>query len=291
MNRDDRELRFQAHESIHSVTSSDGSDGNGGGGGAPSADGQKLSPMLRSLLILERVCESQSAVSGAELVKLLGVPKQTVHRIARQLEIEGFLQREFETKRYVPGPRLRDMAVNIHLNSVAAGPRHAILQSLSDEIGETCNCTIVDRNELVYFDRVEANWPHRIQLPVGSRHPLHCTASGKLLLAFMPARQRRQLVSAAPLKRHTEKTITDVDQLNQELKRIRSTAVGEDNEEYLPGMVAMAVPVFDESNRVGISLAVHAPTIRKPIEELRQYLPAMRRAAAAIGAAAPTIEE
>lgn len=245
---------------------------------------EKLSPMLRALIILEKVAGSQHAMAGAELGKHLGVPKQTVHRIARQLEQEGFLQRDVQSKRYLPGPRLRDIAVSVHLNSAAAGPRHAILQSLSDEVGETCNCTIIDRNELVYFDRVEANWPHRIQLPVGSRHPLHCTASGKLLLAFMPARQRRQLINAAPLKRHTERTITDSASLTDELKRIRENGVGEDNEEYLPGMVAVSVPVFDESNRVGVSLAIHAPTIRKPIHELRQYLPAMRKAAAAIAA-------
>jgi len=250
-------------------------------------EAQKLSPMLRSLIILEQVAAANGSVSGADLVKALGVPKQTVHRIARQLEIEGFLQRESDAKRYLPGPRLRDIAVNVHLNSAAAGPRHAILQALADEVGETCNCTIIDRNELVYFDRVEANWPYPIHVPVGSRHPLHCTASGKLLLAFLTARQRRQLISVAPLKRFTDRTTVDTQSLSDELKRTRQTGVGEDHEEYLPGMSAIAVPVINNANKVGFALAIQAPTSRKPVAALKAYLPAMREAAAAIAAAGP----
>jgi DNA-binding IclR family transcriptional regulator len=240
--------------------------------------------ILRGFNVLEKVVEAQRPISAAELIDELGLPKATVHRILQQLEEEGLLQREPINKRYLPGPRCERFAFNLALHKVLGAPRHAILQSLSDEIGETCNCTMLDGNHTIYFDRVEANWPYRIQLPVGSHLPLHCTASGKLFLAHMNTRQRKRLITAAPLKRYTDRTITDPELLLDEIKRVEADGVGIDNEEFMTGMVAIAVPVFKESNEVCFTVAVHAPTVRKPLEELRHYVPALRRAAAAMAA-------
>ena len=240
--------------------------------------------ILRGLIVLERVVQALRPISASELIEELDLPKPTLNRILLQLEEEGLLQREPINRRYIPGPRTQQLAQNVMLNRTLGAPRHAILRALSQEIGETCNCTMLDGDHTVYFDRVEANWPHRIQLPVGSKLPLHCTASGKLFLAHMNARQRRRLISAAPLTRYTDRTITDVELLMDELKRIETDGVGVDNEEYLAGMVAMSVPVFNSANEVCFTVAVHAPTIRKPLEALRQYLPSLRKAAAAMAA-------
>ena len=82
----------------------------------------------------------------------------------------------------------------------------------------------------------------------------------------------------------TDRTITHSRLLEEELERIAADGVGVDNEELMPGMVAVSVPVYDESNRMCLSIAVHAPTIRKSLVELRHDLPALRRAAAALSA-------
>ena len=169
-------------------------------------------------------------------------------------------------------------------NEDLSAPRHAILQALSDEVGETCNCTMLDGNHTVYFDRVESNWPYRIQLPVGSHLPLHCTASGKLFLAFMQARPRRRLITAAPLKSFTDSTITDVKLLTEELKRIKSNGFGVDNEEFMDGMVAVSVPIFNNSGEICFTTAIHAPTVRKSLESLKEHLPLLQEAAKAMAA-------
>ena len=141
---------------------------------------------------------------------------------------------------------------------------------------------MLDGDHTVYFDRVESNWPFRVQLPVGSHLPLHCTSSGKLFLAHMNARQRKQLITAAPLKRYTHRTVTDPDILIEKLKKIEEESIGVDNEEFMAGMSALAVPVFNNHNEICFTVAVHAPTVRKPLEELRQYIPSLKRAAAAM---------
>lgn len=232
--------------------------------------------------MLEQVAKAQRPISASEIIEKLSLPKPTVNRILLQLEEEGFLQREPVKKRYLPGPRSRELILSIMSNESLGAPRHSILQALSDEIGETCNCTLLEGNQTIYFDRVEANWPYRIQLPIGSRLPLHCTASGKLFLAYMNPRQRQRLITAAPLKRYTERSITDPGLLLEALAKIKIDGVGVDNEELMDGMVAISVPVFNANNEICFTVAVHAPTVRKPLEMLRQYLPSLRKASAAM---------
>jgi IclR family acetate operon transcriptional repressor len=245
-------------------------------------DQEGIPTILRGLIMLEQVARAQRPISATEIIEQMNLPKPSVNRILSQLEEEGFLQREPVKKRYLPGPRSSKFVLSIMSNDALGAPRHAILQALSDEIGETCNCTMLDGDRAVYFDRVEANWPIRIQLPIGSRLPLHCTASGKLFLAYMKPRLRQRLISVTPLKRNTNRSITDPELLLAELKTIKSDGVGVDNEELMDGMVAIAVPVFNTSNEICFTLAVHAPKVRKSLDELRQYLPSLRSAAASM---------
>lgn len=245
-------------------------------------DQEGIPTILKGLIMLEQVARAQRPISATEIIEQMNLPKPSVNRILSQLEEAGFLQREPVKKRYLPGPRSSKFVLSIMSNDALGAPRHAILQALSDEIGETCNCTMLDGDRTVYFDRVETNWPIRIQLPIGSRLPLHCSASGKLFLAHMKPRLRQRLVFAAPLKRNTDRSITDPELLLAELKRIKSDGVGVDNEELMDGMVAIAVPVFNPSNEICFTLAVHAPKARKSLDELRQYLPSLRNAAASM---------
>lgn len=242
-------------------------------------DNHSQSALLRGLAIIEWICGQDRAVSSAEAADAVALPKATVHRMALQLEQEGYLQRVPGSKRFAGGPRLHNLALAALSNSVIGAPRHAILQALSEEIQETCNCTMLEGNHVVYFDRVEANWPYRIHLPVGSHVPLHCTASGKLFLALMPGSQQERLLRTLDLARHTDLTVTDRSRLQSQLSRIREEGVSIDEGEYLDGLISLAIPVFDEHGRMCFAIAAHAPTARRNVSELRQFLPAMRRAA------------
>ncbi len=86
----------------------------------------------------------------------------------------------------------------------------------------------------------------------------------------------------APLKRFAENTVTDPDRLIAELARIRAEGIGIDNEEFVAGMVAVAVPVFDRNQRTIAALAVHAPVVRLSLNWARCHVPALRKAAAAL---------
>ncbi|MFH7565146.1 MULTISPECIES: IclR family transcriptional regulator [Oceanimonas] len=237
------------------------------------------STLLRAFALLEEILAEERGITAAELCQRLDVPKPTIHRLIGQLEQEGLLQKEPDGRYLAPGPRLRRMALGVLAHRSVGAARRAVLQRLADELGETCNLTLLDGHELVYFERVETNWPVRIQLHPGSRMPLHCTASGKLFLAMMPVHQRKALLSTLSLVAHTENTITDRGQLEQELDKIAAQALSTDNEELIEGMVALAVPIYDDVGQVRAAVAVHAPTIRKPLASLTEWAPALRRAA------------
>lgn len=239
------------------------------------------SAALRALTLLEQVARSGQPVSLAALTDATGLPKPSVLRILTRLVEAGMLLREPAGKSYVSGPRLSALARETLLNSPLRGERHRILDSLVDEIGETCNCTMLDGDEVIYLDRVETAWPLRVNLQTGSRVPLHCSASGKLFLAHMRRESRARLLAAAPLPRYTPNTLCDVASLEQELRAIKKEGASFDREEFLLGIVCMAVPIL-HGPRVIAAVALHAPVARLSIDGARAWLPRMQEAARAL---------
>lgn len=240
------------------------------------------SATLRAVAVLEIIVRADRPVSLTGVMTDLGLPKPTVYRILTLLEHSGLLLREPDGKRYTVGPRLARFGAEILMNSSVRGSRHAILQRLVDEVGETCNFTMLDGSEVVYLDRVETAWPLRMNLQPGSRVPLHCTASGKLFLAMLSRARRTKLLDNLPLQRYTENTITDRGKLEQELERIRRDKTSTDNEEYLTGLICVAVPVLSRDGKPCASVAVHAPVARMSMDKALAYVPALRRAAVAL---------
>jgi DNA-binding IclR family transcriptional regulator len=242
------------------------------------------SAAARALAILEAISHCNGSVSAVDLGPKLSLPKATAHRLMLLLEDIGFLQREPGTKRFIVGKRFAQMSLEALINMPKRAERHAILQALVEEVQETCNVTMLVGNEVVYIDRVECHWPLRTHFHIGSRVPIHCGASGKLFLSFMPAAKRRRLLRTAPLKRYTEKTVLDPDLIERELRHVRSTRVGIDIEEFVQGLIGLALPVFDARGRMCATVSMHAPTLRVTAASVLEFVPALQRAADAFAA-------
>ncbi|WP_433989308.1 Transcriptional repressor IclR (plasmid) [Pseudoseohaeicola sp. NH-UV-7] len=234
---------------------------------------------LRVLLLLEEVAKSGVPITPTEVNTRIGLPKPTVHRLFATMEREGFLQRDIDGKSYSPGPRLRRFSINVLSSLRIRTARVTVLTALAEEIGETCNITTPDRDCMIYLDRVETKWPLRIQLPVGTTVPFHCTASGKMYLSTLRPSHLRTYIRSAKLTAQTEKTLTDPDDLAAEIKRVQERGYSTDNEEFMDAMVAIAVPISDPSGRMLATLAVHAPTHRISLEGLQAHLPLITKTA------------
>ena len=240
------------------------------------------SSTLKAFGILELVARADGPLSLDDLTQLCGLPKPSVYRILGTLQRGGLVQREPAAKRYCIGVRLSKLALEVMMRSPQRARRHAILQQLVAEIGETCNLTMLDGNEVLYLDRVETTSPVRVHLAAGSRVPLHCTASGKLFLSQLTDTQVATLLGPGPYRRFTENTIVDPDALQKALRRIRSEGIGTDVGEFLEGSVALSVPVTDAQGRVCATVAVHGPAPRVTLRSAMAFLPALRRAATAM---------
>jgi len=242
------------------------------------------SSTLKAIGVLELVARADEPRSLDELTQECGLPKPTVYRILGVLQRGGLVEREPVARRYCIGARLSQLALEVMLRSPQRARRHAILQQLVEEVGETCNFTMQDGNEVVYLDRVETSSPVRLLMEAGSRVPLHCTASGKLFLSQLPEHRIAALLGPGPYRRYTDRTITETAALQKELRRIRSEGIGTDVGEYLEGSVCLAVAVNDAQGRVCAAIAVHGPAPRVTLKKALDFLPPLRRAAAAMGA-------
>jgi DNA-binding IclR family transcriptional regulator len=241
------------------------------------------SPLARVFGLLEAVAGRDQPFTLQALSAELELPKPTVHRMLSQLEQAGMLQRQGDARHYAAGLRLRRLAGQLMLNDGLNGARRMVLRSVVRELGESCNITALAGSEVVYLDRVETAAPLRFDLQPGSRVPVHCSASGKLLLAQMRPAQRRRLLEHVVFDACTPGTITDAAALERELDQVREQGYALDREEFLPGLLCVAVLVPAGPQRLSnLCVAVQAPVMRLSAERAEQVLPALRRAADAL---------
>jgi DNA-binding IclR family transcriptional regulator len=235
---------------------------------------------LRLLFLLEEIARVGVPLTPTAANEVLGLPKPTIHRLFHRLEEEGFLQRDIDGRSYSAGQRLRKMSVNVLSSSRVRTVRLVVLNALTEDVGETCNIATPDRDGMVYLDRVETKWPLRIQLPIGTTVPFHCTASGKMYLSSLAPRLLAKYLSIAILEKNTAKSLIDPLALQEEIELTRARGYSTDNEEFMDGMVAIAVPIRDDHDRLMSTLSVHAPIQRVTVADLEQHLERFRQAAA-----------
>ena len=215
-----------------------------------------------------------------DIIASLKLPKATAYRLVDWFVTHGYLSREPGRRRLIVGPRLTNLAFGALSSSMRNDAPHVVLQRLVRTLNETCNIGTLLNGEVVYLDRVEAeDWPLRLHYNAGARVPLHCSAIGKLYLALAPSPRRRRLLHSLDLRRFTERTITDSAKLDDEMRQIRKDQVSFDREEYLMGVICIAVPVLGKNGEMLAALAIQAPQARMNEQTARKHLPLLRRAA------------
>lgn len=243
---------------------------------------EKGSAVSRVMQIIEAVARAERPPSPADLACQLNIPKPSIHRLLNQLEDDGFVQTNLRGL-ILPSAKMHSIAWGVLHTERFSAARRAILQELTEKIDETCGIAVPRGTEMVYYDRVQSDWPLQIDLQVGSHTPSWCTASGKLYLSSLPRERRRRIIDKLPLMQYTRNTIVDTQILEAELEQIKVSRVGTDNQEFVDGMVACAVPINDSSGKLCACLFTHAPVIRKSFDELMAYTPVLESTAQNLG--------
>jgi IclR family transcriptional regulator, acetate operon repressor len=247
----------------------------------PSRENQK-SPVLKALRLLEHLAHSGGPVALADLTRALQLPKPTSHRLAGMLERVGYVQKDPLTLRYSVGPALEDVSLVALRNGARTNMRRLLMEDLADRLGVRVNFAVLKSGKLMLVEWVDSVSLIRVDLDAGTKVPAHCSASGKLLMAFAPDGIRERFLKSAPFAALTKSTITTARALERELASIRRRGYSEDDQEFLPGVCCIAVPVRNVTGEVVAGLAVMAPEISFSLATARRHLPDLRACADAI---------
>lgn len=235
---------------------------------------------LRELRLLEQLARAQHPQTLSQLAQRLDLPKTSLMRILEALVEEGYVARVPGSLGYMPGPQAMRQALALLETPNFQRAARAILARLVEVVGASCNLTAPYGDSMYYLQRVETRHPLRLSMRVGSHVPLHCTATGKLMLAMMDGTSCRRVLDRIELSAYTHRTLVDRGALEKDLQMIRRQQFGIDHEEFVSGMVALAVPVLDSKQRMIAAVACHGPTARVSMKSLIKQVPKMHQAAA-----------
>jgi DNA-binding IclR family transcriptional regulator len=219
-----------------------------------------LQSVSRALHSLELIADA-GELGVSELGRLLGVHKATASRLAATLAERGLIERDPDTERYRLGFGLIRLAGAAMAGLDLVRTARPVLEDLADRTRETVNLGVLSGQDVIYLDQatgtrsiVSVSW-------VGRRTPLHCTAAGKVLMAFAPRADLPRLL-ASPLTRETDRTITDLDDLRMQLAQTRVRGYAQTQEELEDGLNAVAAPVRAADGTLAAALSVSGPAFR-----------------------------
>ena len=216
-----------------------------------------------------------------ELSRRLHVHKSTVSRLLGTLERHGVVSRNPETDKFGLGPALISLAgAALQRIDLRASAREHIAR-LALATRETVNLAILDGDQVVNIEKVPSAHYIRDIGWIGRRSPLHCTATGKALIAHLSRAELRRLLGAR-LKRFTPHTICDWATLEAELAEVRRLGFALGHEELEPGLVAIAAPIYAIGGQTAGVLSVSGPSFRMTATATEAYAPHVVAAAAAI---------
>lgn len=237
-----------------------------------------IQSVSHALDVLEQFAGEHDELGVTELSKRLKLHKNNVFRLLATLESRGYIEQNKATENYRLGIRCLQLGQTYITQMGLLRQAHPIIESLAQTANETAFVAILRKTCVVPLDAVEAKRPVRMTSRVGEALPLHCTAAGKVQLAFIPdADLREALIEGLP--RFTDQTVTDQQILQQQLKRIAELGYSVELGEHISEVHSIAVPIRDYTRNVVGSLAVSGPAHRLSSERLEgEIAPLMQKA-------------
>ena len=161
------------------------------------------------------------------------------------------------------------------------------MRRVTKATGETTLLGVLAGEEFMYVERVESQRLAQIKGSAGERAPLHVTALGKALMAFLPEEEQDALISRLSLDEAGPRAITDPDRLGEELARTRERGYAVNDEELEEGLYAVGVPVLDGRGRPAASLGIANLAFQNSLKELEKFVPLLQGAADEIAVQLP----
>jgi DNA-binding IclR family transcriptional regulator len=221
----------------------------------------RLQSVDRALAILELLGESDEALSLGEICHRMKVHKSTVHRALIVLERGKLLERTADNSFHL-GVKLYDLGLRAVEQMDLRGRVRPFFERLSANLGETIHLGALQKTAVVYLDKAGPGTRICRNSKAGSSNPVHCTAMGKAMLAWLPTEELDEVMEQIRFVPLTDKSICSRDELVQSLQRIRRRGYSVDDGEAEPGVRCIGAPIFDEHNRVVAALSVSCMSAR-----------------------------
>lgn len=232
------------------------------------AEGVMVQSVVRATEILECFNENLVELGISEIAKQMQLGKSTVYGLVNTLVAKGYLEQNPQTKRYRLGIKLFELGSLVHKRMDLRNEARRFCEELVKTHNVTVHLAAYYVDELVYIDKIDAPGTVIIYSRTGKRAPLHCTGVGKAVLAFLDDDVQRLFFAKNILKRYTDNTIINSEELLKELYRIRQRGYAIDNEEIETGLRCVAAPIFDFMKKPVGALSVSGPIARLPLEHI-----------------------
>ncbi len=229
-----------------------------------------IQAVAHALDVLEQF-HTDGELGVTELSKRLKLHKNNVFRILATLESRGYIEQNRSTENYRLGTKCLQLGQTYIQHMGLLQQARPIMVDVVKACHESTYVSVMRKGQVVPLDMVESDLPVRIVSHVGENLPMHCTAAGKVHLAFEPAEELQRCLSEG-LAQYTKHTITDYNVLSEQLKGIASAGYAIDNGEYLNDVHSVAVPIKDYTRTVVGSLVVSGPAYRIPPERIHNEL-------------------
>lgn len=234
--------------------------------------------MARALSLLDVLADSDRPLGVSELARRIGVNASTASRLLATLEQMGYVERQ-PAGPYRLGLKLVRLSEHVLAGIDLRERARPWLQWLVQETGETATLSVPGPSEAVTVDFVPSPRSVASMARLGRPSVPHATATGKVMLAFVRARE------AAPLTAYTERTITDPKVLEAQLERVRQTGLAEAVAEREPDLAALAVPVLGRERQLVAILGLQGPTSRLAEADRKALVGPLRHAAGEVASA------
>jgi IclR family transcriptional regulator, KDG regulon repressor len=236
----------------------------------------------RAADVLEVFLTTSPELSVKEISEKLQLSKSTVHGIIKTLEHRGYLEQNPEDLKYKLGIKLFKLGNFVSKHFDIGNIARPIIRDLANELNETVHLVTLQRDEVVYIEKVEGPRALTIYSHIGKRAPVHCTGVGKAILAHLSETEVDRLLLSASLEAFTEYTMTDMNEIKKHLVSVRETGYAVDDEEIELGLKCIAAPIFNHKGNVIASISCAAPKMRLDEEMLPKVIAGIKRAASEI---------
>jgi len=212
--------------------------------------------LQRGLAVLDYIAESLEPVRAADIAEHFAVDKANASRLLTTLHESGWIRRR-DDRRYILGSKLRASDTKSLESLLALRERtHSLLESLVEISGECAHMAVCVGEKVWYLDKVASPQVLRVDHPVGALAPLHCTALGKVFLAFGQRPLPREM------ERFTNRTMTAAAAVEANLLEARRNGFASDDEEFSPGVRCVAAPIRRTDGSAVAAVGLSGPSVR-----------------------------